>query len=53
MREYIAFYNGKQMTVMAESSHAAQIHAAQQFKVKKSYKVTVVLADVPVDPGSL
>lgn len=48
MRPYVAFYRGKKIPVMAESSYQAQLKAAQIFKAKKSYEVTVVLADVEV-----
>lgn len=41
---YIAFYKGKQMEVDADSSYAAQKLAAEKFKAKKSYEVTVKLA---------
>jgi len=53
MNNYVCFYRGKQITVQAESSYKAQLKAAEQFKAKKSYDVTVVLADTPVDPASL
>jgi len=46
VRPYIAFYKGKQKEVWASSSYAAQEIAAQAFKAKKSYEVTVMLADV-------
>lgn len=52
MRPYIAFYRGKQIEVQAESSYAAQRKAAAIFKAKKEYEVSVLLADVPVDPAS-
>ena len=53
MRNYIAFYKGRQVTVIAESSYLAQQEAATFFKAKKSYDVTVVLSDVPVDAAML
>jgi DNA uptake protein ComE-like DNA-binding protein len=55
MRTYKAFYHGKTVTVIAETSYAAQQEAAKFFKVKpqKTYEVAVVLADVPVDCASL
>ena len=53
MRNYIAYYRGKQLEVQAESSYAAQQKAAAQFKARKSYEVSVVLADVPFNPASL
>ncbi len=42
---YIAFYKGKNIEVYADSSYAAQKKAALIFKAKKSYDVTVVLAE--------
>lgn len=46
MRTYIAYYNKKQIEVKAVSSYDAQLKAAKLFKAKKSYDVSVVLADV-------
>ena len=48
MRPYVAFYRGRQIPVSAESSYAAQRKAAAIFKAKKSWEVTVVLADVEI-----
>lgn len=45
MNGYIAFYKGKQKEVYANSSYEAQKKAAAEFKAKKSYEVTVVLAE--------
>jgi hypothetical protein len=53
MRTYIAFYKGKQITVQADTSYNAQQQAAKLFKAKKSYDVTVMLADVEVDTAQL
>jgi len=44
MFTYIAFYRGKQIEVKALRSYDAQLIAAKQFKAKKSYEVTVILA---------
>ena len=44
MDGYIAFYRGKRIEVMADTSYEAQKKAAEMFKAKKSYEVTVVLA---------
>ena len=52
-RTYIAFYKERKITVEAASSYEAQIIAAQLFKSKKCYDVTVVLADVEFNPASL
>lgn len=45
MNGYICFYKGKKIEVLAESSYQAQAKAAAQFKAKKSWEVTVVLAE--------
>lgn len=45
MNGYKAFYKGKSIEVYANTSYAAQQLAAQQFKAKKSYEVTVVLCE--------
>jgi hypothetical protein len=42
---YIAFYRGKKIEVYASTSYEAQQLAAKEFKAKKSYEVTVVLAE--------
>lgn len=44
MNKYIAVYNGRCIEVEAHSSYAAQQIAAKQFKAKKAFNVTVVLA---------
>lgn len=46
MRKYIAYYARKEIEVEANSSYEAQKLAAKMFKAKKSYDVTVILADV-------
>lgn len=45
MNGYIAFYRGKQIEVYAPTSYEAQQVAAKQLKAKKSYEVTVMLAE--------
>ena len=45
MNGYIALYRGKQKEVYAKTSYEAQQKAAQEFKAKKSYEVTVVLCE--------
>jgi hypothetical protein len=47
MNNYLAFYNGKKMTVQAETSYKAQLKAIEMFKVpaSKKHMVTVKLAD--------
>jgi len=45
MRPYIAFYQNKKLSVNAETSYSAQLAAAKQFKTKKTWEVTVLLAD--------
>jgi hypothetical protein len=39
-------YNRKEIQLNAKSSYEAQVLAAKFFKVKKSYEVTVMLADI-------
>jgi len=45
MNGYIAFYKNRKIEVYAETSYEAQQKAAEIFKAKKSYQVTVVLAE--------
>lgn len=42
---YIAFYKGKKTEVRADTSYEAQQLAAHYFRCKKSYQVTVMLAE--------
>jgi hypothetical protein len=45
MNGYIAFYRGKQIYICANTSYEAQQLAVATFKARKSYEVTVVLAE--------
>jgi len=45
MNGYIAFYKDKQVEVYADTSYEAREKAAKQLKAKKSYDVTVILAE--------
>lgn len=45
MNGYKAFFRGRECEVYANSSYEAQQKAAQVFKAKKSYEVTVVLCE--------
>ena len=45
MNGYIAFYRNKSIEIYATSAYEAQKLAAKQFKAKKSYEVTAVLAE--------
>jgi len=45
MNGYIAFYKGRQIEVRADTAYEAQQKAAALFKARKSYEVTVVLAE--------
>lgn len=47
---YIGFYRNKKCEVFAETSYKAQLAAAAIFKAKKSYEVTVMLAEVTHTP---
>ena len=42
---YVAFYKNKRIEVYANSSYEAQQKAAKEFGAKKSYEVTVMLAE--------
>lgn len=42
---YIAFYKGRRLELYASGQLAARDEAARQFKAKKPYEVTVVLAE--------
>ena len=44
MFTYIAFYRGKEIQVQALRSYDAQRIAAEKFKARKAYEVTVILA---------
>ena len=46
MNGYKAFYKGKTIELMADSSYQAQLKAAQVFKAKKAYEITVMLCEV-------
>ena len=47
MYGYVCFYRGKRIEVYASSSFDAQEKAAKMLKAKKSWEVTVVLAEKP------
>jgi len=53
MRTYIAFYKGKQIQVVSESSLTAQRLAAGLLGARKPWEVTIVLADVEFDTAGL
>lgn len=42
---YVAFYRGKTAQVRADTAYDAQRIAAELFKARKQYEVTVVLAE--------
>ena len=45
MNGYIAFYRGQRHEVMAMTKYEAQQAAAKYFKARKTWEVTVVLAE--------
>ena len=47
MYGYVAFYRGKRLEVHALTSLEARDIAARQFKARKPWDVTVVLAEAP------
>lgn len=46
MNGYVAFYKGRRIEVLEETSYKAREKAAGIFKAKKSYDVTVILAEI-------
>lgn len=42
---YMAFFKGKTVEVYAESSYRAQMKAAQHFRARRPYDVSVVLCE--------
>ncbi len=49
MNGYKAFYRGRTCEVYAETSYAAQQKAAQEFKARKPWDVTVFLCEKDTD----
>lgn len=45
LNKYVAMYRGKQLEVEANTTYEAQCKAADTFKAKKRYEVTVLLAE--------
>jgi hypothetical protein len=45
MNGYVCFYKGKRVEVYAGTTYEAQREAARMFKAKKSYDITVILAE--------
>lgn len=45
MNGYKAFYRGKTIEILAETSLAARDEAAKKFKAKKAYEVSVILCE--------
>ena len=45
MNGYICFHKSKRFEVYANSSYEAQKKCAEQNRIKKSYEITVVLAE--------
>lgn len=50
MNTYGAFYKNKEIEVEAETSYEAQKKAAEIFHAKKSYEVTVMIAEKDGQP---
>ena len=45
MNGYVCFFKGKRIEVYANTSYEAQKKAAEIFRAKKSYEVTVIIAE--------
>lgn len=52
-RTYQAYYKGRVIQVEASISYQAQIRAAEIFGARKTYQVSVILADVPIYAASI
>lgn len=52
MNTYHAFYNGKRLELQAANTLQAQQKAAQQFKARKAWQVTIVLVASAAQPGT-
>lgn len=50
MNGYICYYKNKKVEVYANTSYAAQQEAAKKLGAKKTYQVTVVLAELNGEP---
>lgn len=50
---YVCFYRDKKIDIRACTSYEAQRRAAQHFKAKQPWKVTVVFADKPISTASI
>lgn len=46
MNGYICYYKNRRLEVHADTSYQAQLKAAQLFGARKSYQVTVSLAEL-------
>ena len=55
MRYYIAFYNGQQKVIQADSLYAAKLKAIDVLKIPKRRQnnFALALADTPMHPASL
>ena len=47
---YVCFYRSKRLEVYAGTSHEAQQKAAALFKARKTYEVSVCLAEIDGQP---
>ena len=45
MNKYICFYKSKRIEVESDTTYHAQLKAAEIFKARKSYDVSVMLAE--------
>ena len=50
MNTYVAIYRNKRAEVQADTTYEAQKIAAAQFKARKTYEVTVMLAEKAGQP---
>lgn len=50
MNGYVCFYKSERKEIYADSSYAAELKAAKEFGAKKSYEVSVSLAEIDGEP---
>ena len=53
MNKYSAFYRGRQIEVEAETSYLAQKQAAKNFKVNKTWEVSIILIGKVEEDGKV
>jgi hypothetical protein len=50
MNGYVGFYRGKRFEVQSDSTYHAQMLIAKQYKIKKTWEITIMLAEKDGEP---